>query len=110
MNDKYCPIDIRAVRMRCANAIRNTAVGQYLDQALTELEALRDREETIKAGRCVSSCLIEIAAEQRDPAKWAAMMLTKGMSPQMTVGEAQDLVEGTLRHALQLMHEQVPNP
>jgi len=96
-------IDIPDIRKRCANSIRNTATGKYLDEALTELQMMRDREETIKAGRCVSSNLLEIAAEQRDPAKWAAMMITKGSNPQMTVDEAQDLIEGTLRHALRLM-------
>lgn len=98
-------IDIPAVRKRCANAIRNTATGRYLEQALDELQGMRDREEAIKAGRCVSSNLIEIAMEQRDPAKWAALMISKPNSPLMTVGEAMYFVEGTLRHALALMLE-----
>lgn len=96
-------IDISAVRERCANAIRNTATGKHLGEALDELQMMRDREETIKAGRAVSSNLLEIAAEQRDPAKWAAMMITKGGNPQMTTGEAMELIEGTLRYALELM-------
>jgi hypothetical protein len=32
-------------------------------------------------------------------------MITKGGNPQMTVGEAMDLIEGTLRHALKLMQQ-----
>jgi len=98
-------IDIPAVRRKCANAIRNTATGRYLAEALDELQGMRDREETIRAGRCVSSNLIEITAEIRDPAKWAALMLNKPNSPLMTMGDAIDLIEGTLRHALALMLE-----
>lgn len=96
-------IDIAAIRKKCGNAIRNTATGKYLDEALSELQMMRDREQTIKSGRAVSSNLLEIAAEQRDPAKWAAIMITKGGNPAMTCGEAMDLIEGTLRHALELM-------
>ena len=97
------PIDIPKIRKRCANAIKNTATGRYLEQALDELQGMREREETIRVGRCVSSSLIEIAMEQRDPAKWAALMLSKPNSTLMTVGDAMDFVEGTLRHALALM-------
>ena len=96
-------IDIANIRRRCCNAIRNTAMGKHLGEALDELQMMRDREATMKAGRAVSSNLIEIAAEQRDPAKWAALMLSKGGNPATSVGDAMDLVEGTLRHALELM-------
>lgn len=99
-------LDIGAIRKRCANAIKNTSVGKYLSIALDELQMMRDREESIRAGRAVSSNLLEIAAEQRDPAKWAAMMIIKGSNPQMTSGEAMNLIEGTLRHALELMMEE----
>lgn len=98
-------LDIPKVRKQNANAIRNTTTGRWLGLALDELQAMRDREKTIRAGRCVSSNLIEVAAEQRDPAKWAALMLSKPNSPLMTVGDAMDFVEGTLRHALALMLE-----
>ena len=96
-------LNIPEIRKRCANSIKNTATGKYLREALDELQMMRDREETFRAGHAVSSNLLEIAAEQRDPAKWAAMMLTKSFHPSMNVGEAMDLIEGTLRHALTLM-------
>jgi hypothetical protein len=95
-------LDIPDIRKRCAFAIQNTATGRYLGMALDELQMMRDREETMKAGRAVSSNMLEIAAESIDPAKWAAMMIVKGGNPQMSCGEAMDLIEGTIRHAMNM--------
>ena len=69
-----------------------------------ELEECKSWADVKVAGRMISTNLIEIAMEQRDPAKWAAMMLIKGGNdPSLTCEDATALIEGTLRHALQLM-------
>jgi len=99
------PLNIADIRKKHANAIKNTATGKALGRALDELQAMRDQLQAIRAGRCQSSNLLELVAEDRDPAKWAAMMLTKSMGGVTTVGEATDLIEGTLRHALRKMRE-----
>lgn len=68
-----------------------------------ELEECKAWADVKVAGRLISTNLIEIYAEQKDPAKWATMMLLRGGNPNMTGEEAAALIEGTLRHALELM-------
>ena len=46
-----------------------------------------------------SETVLEMAAE-RDPAKWAAMQIIKGGRPDMTCGEAADLIERIVRQAI----------
>lgn len=103
-------IDIADLRKRHANAIANTATGMALGAALDELQMMRACEESIRRGRAVSTNLLEVSAENMEPAKWAAMMILKGTNPQMTTGEAMDLIEGTIRHALYLMLKDETRP
>lgn len=48
----------------------------------------------------LSENLVEIAAEIRDPATWAAMQIVKGGRPDMTGEEAFAMIEDVFRHAL----------
>jgi hypothetical protein len=61
--------------------------------------------EKLRAGRSVSSTLLDVAAEHEDPALWAAMQIIKGGNAEMTQGEATELIVGTIRHAFGLMRE-----
>ena len=48
-----------------------------------------------------SENLLEIGAEVLHPAKWAAMQLVKGGRPDMTAGEAFDMIEATVTRAIE---------
>jgi len=55
-------IDIRDVRARCANAMRNTAVGKHLQEALDEIERLR---AVIQFAR--DKCVCRTAGNEKNP-------------------------------------------
>lgn len=48
----------------------------------------------------LSTNLVEIAAEQLDPAGWATIQLLKGTRPDMTGAEAEELIRKVFRQAL----------
>lgn len=49
-----------------------------------------------------STNLVEIMAEKNDPAKWAALQIIKGGRPDMTCGEAMDMIEVIVNRAIEL--------
>ena len=49
-----------------------------------------------------STNLVEIMAEKTDPAKWAALQIIKDGRPDMTCGEAMDMIEAIVNRAIEL--------
>lgn len=55
----------------------------------------------------LSENLVEIAAEQLDPAKWATIQIIKGgRDPNMTAQQAAEMIERVFREALQMATRQ----
>lgn len=48
-----------------------------------------------------SENIVEIYAESKHPAKWAAMQIVKAGRPTMTCGEAMDMIERVVNEAIQ---------
>lgn len=88
--------DLELCKRRCANSMRNTAVGKWLARAINEIARLRAiiNPESVNG--------IEMILAAKDPAMWAAAKLLKADSPAKTSGEAVEAIRAVFSKALEL--------